>query len=190
MQMELRRIHCELGVTMIYVTHDQTEAMAMSDRIAVFNQGRIEETGTPGEVYFAPRTRFVESFIGDSNLFEGRSLADGIVEIDEFGPIATGRLDLAQGADVSVLVRPETIRLRREAIAPSPTGNTIAIEEIVNYGDSFLVVGKKAGLEIHVRVPSIDMPELERGLECGIEWSPARVHVIVAGARTELGTPI
>ena len=180
MQMELKRIHRELGVTMIYVTHDQTEAMAMSDRIAVFNRGRIEQIGTPGEIYFAPRTRFVASFVGDSNLFEGRCGTQGIVEVEDFGELATGRADLSAGSTVNLLVRPETIRLRRDGVSPSPTTSTITVEEMVNYGDSYLLVGKRSGREIRVRVPSIDMPELRRGAECGIEWNPARVHVIAA----------
>jgi len=150
MQMELKRIHRELGVTMIYVTHDQTEAMAMSDRIAVFNRGRIEQIGTPGEIYFAPRTRFVASFVGDSNLFEGRCGTQGIVEVEDFGELATGRADLSAGSTVNLLVRPETIRLRRDGVSPSPTTSTITVEEMVNYGDSYLLVGKRSGREIRV----------------------------------------
>jgi putative spermidine/putrescine transport system ATP-binding protein len=180
MQMELKRIHRELGVTMIYVTHDQTEAMAMSDRIAVFNRGRIEQVGTPTEVYFTPKTSFVASFVGDSNLFDGKVGAGGVVEVDGFGPIATDRSDLAGGADVRLLVRPETIRLRPGIVSSSPLGNVITIDETVNYGDSFLVIGSNADREIRVRIPSIDMPELVRGSRCGIEWSPSRVHVLAS----------
>jgi putative spermidine/putrescine transport system ATP-binding protein len=178
MQMELKRIHRELGVTMIYVTHDQTEAMAMSDRIAVFNRGRIEQIGTPAEVYFTPRTPFVASFVGDSNLFEGKASSGGIVEVQGFGPIATRRTDLAPGSDVRLLVRPETIRLRPDVAVPSPEANCITVEETVNYGDSFLVVGRAADRQVRVRISSIDMPELARGGRCGIEWTAARVHVI------------
>jgi len=178
MQMELKRLHRELGVTMIYVTHDQTEAMAMSDRIAVFNRGCIEQVGTPAEIYFSPKTAFVASFVGDSNLFEGRAGADGIDEVAGFGPIATARRDLAPGATVHVLVRPETIRLKPGAGTTSPGTNSITVQETVNYGDSFLVVGQAAGRQIRVRIPSIDMPALARGGRCGIEWTSGRVHVI------------
>ncbi len=180
MQIELRRIHRELGVTMVYVTHDQGEAMALSDRIAVFNRGRIEQVGTPAEVYGTPRTRFVATFVGDSNLFDGTARADGIVEIAGFGPIATATAGLAPGRPVSLLVRPETIRLRPGTAAPSPTRATITVDELVHYGDSVLVVGRHAEREIRVRVPSIDMPALGRGDACAIEWQPERVHVIPA----------
>ena len=72
MQVEIKRIHREVGITMIYVTHDQTEAMTMSDRIAVFSDGRIEQVGSPLEVYHRPVNRFVAEFVGDSNFLPGR----------------------------------------------------------------------------------------------------------------------
>ena len=71
MQVELKRIHREVGITMVYVTHDQTEAMTMSDRVAVFSHGKLEQVAPPLEVYHRPRTRFVGEFIGDSNIFAG-----------------------------------------------------------------------------------------------------------------------
>ena len=72
MQVEIKRIHREIGITMIYVTHDQTEAMTMSDRVAVFSNGKVEQIGSPLEVYNRPANRFVGEFIGDSNFFAGR----------------------------------------------------------------------------------------------------------------------
>ena len=178
MQVELTRIHRDLGVTMIYVTHDQSEAMAMSDRIAVFHQGRIEQIGTPSEVYFKPQTRFVASFVGDSNLFEGRALESGLVHVPGFGPIATREQGIVAGAAVNVLIRPETISLLGRAHEGSDTGRTITIDEIVNYGDSVLVLGAAAGRQIRIRVPGILMPDVRRGDSCGIEWRPERVHVV------------
>ncbi|MGO4669815.1 ABC transporter ATP-binding protein [Bosea sp. 2YAB26] len=178
MQMELKRIHRELGVTMVYVTHDQTEAMAMSDRIAVFNRGRIEQIGTPSEVYFTPKTRFVASFVGDSNLLSGKTRESGLVDVAGIGPIATSAEHVPPGKDVSILVRPETIRLSSERAELSPLRNSITIAEIVNYGDSVLVLGRKAGQELRIRVPSMEMPDLRRGDECDIEWAPTRIHVI------------
>ena len=71
MQLEIKHLHQRLGVTIIYVTHDQEEALVMSDRIAVFNRGRIEQVGTPTELYERPATRFVADFIGESNIFPG-----------------------------------------------------------------------------------------------------------------------
>src|SRR5580765_8070366 len=71
MQLEIKRIHRELGTTIVYVTHDQEEAMTMSDRICLMNHGRIEQLGTPSDLYFRPRTLFVAEFLGESNLLEG-----------------------------------------------------------------------------------------------------------------------
>ncbi|MGY6250705.1 ABC transporter ATP-binding protein [Bosea thiooxidans] len=176
MQIELKRIHRELGVTMVYVTHDQGEAMAMSDRIAVFNRGRIEQIGSPAEVYAKPQTRFVASFIGDSNLIEGIVGRDGVVELPGFGSFAAGHHELASGSVVDVLVRPEIIRLSKEAASLDDFSFTI--DEIVNYGDSFLIIGKSGGQELRARVPGLDMPLLARGERCGISWPKERVHVV------------
>src|SRR2546421_7121811 len=88
MQVEIKRIHREVGITMIYVTHDQTEAMTMSDRVAVFHDGRIEQVGSPLDVYDRPANRFVGEFIGDSNFFAGRIDAanPAIAELACIGP--------------------------------------------------------------------------------------------------------
>ena len=93
MQVELKRIQREAGITFIFVTHDQEEAMRMSDRIAVFNEGSIEQIGTPQEVYERPQTKFVASFLGVSNIFSGQSAQDIF------------------GASTMVNVRPERIKL-------------------------------------------------------------------------------
>jgi putative spermidine/putrescine transport system ATP-binding protein len=87
MQVELKRIHREVGITMVYVTHDQTEAMTMSDRVAVFNHGRLEQVAPPLEVYHHPLTRFVGAFIGDSNFLDGRIDGDGSVLLDGLGEV-------------------------------------------------------------------------------------------------------
>src|SRR5436309_12606102 len=115
MQVELKRIHREVGITMVYVTHDQTEAMTMSDRIAVFNHGTLEQVAPPLEVYHRPRTRFVGEFIGDSNFFTGRvdSAHAGRVDVDGLEPIpvdpeAWRRLGASR---VDVLARPERVQL-------------------------------------------------------------------------------
>src|SRR5205823_3488679 len=75
MQIELKALQREIGITFVFVTHDQDEALTMSDRIAVFNQGRVEQVGTPAEVYDRPATAFVADFIGTSNLVQGDEAA-------------------------------------------------------------------------------------------------------------------
>ncbi len=114
---EIRRLQKRLGITMIYVTHDQEEALVISDRIAVMNKGMIEQIGTPFEIYSNPQTPFVANFIGTTNPIEGRVLKkeDGIavVEIGE-GLSIKSQIDnkISQGQDVILFVRPEDIGIR------------------------------------------------------------------------------
>jgi putative spermidine/putrescine transport system ATP-binding protein len=115
MQLEIKAIHRDAGTTIVYVTHDQEEAMTMSDRICLMNGGRIEQLGTPSELYFRPRTLFVADFIGESNLLQGTVagasgsqvevlLADGATRVH-----ATAHEPFAQGSKVRVMVRPQNI---------------------------------------------------------------------------------
>ena len=125
MQVELKRIQQEVGITFIYVTHDQEEAMTMSDRIAVMNRGRYEQLGDPESLYERPATRFVAGFLGVSNLLpgtvrgRGRRLRHGASSRDDTLVRAPSGLVDGQ-ADVSIGVRPEKIRLR-DPTMPIPT---------------------------------------------------------------------
>lgn len=114
MQEELTRIQRQVGITFVYVTHDQEEALAMSDRIAVMEQGRLLQVGTPAEIYGAPTSRGVMEFIGSANVFEGTVAAAGTGEVDLPG---LGRMPaqdaerLGAGTSVSLMVRPERMHL-------------------------------------------------------------------------------
>jgi len=117
MLLELDRIHDEVGTTFIYVTHDQGEAMSLSDRIAVMNNGVIEQIGTPAEIYENPRTKFVASFIGDTNFFDGK-IIDQIdrenckIEMNGLGEFPSfNEHKLASGSKVTVSIRPEKFRI-------------------------------------------------------------------------------
>ncbi|RJS95135.1 sulfate/molybdate ABC transporter ATP-binding protein [Salinisphaera sp. Q1T1-3] len=109
----LVRLHDELHVTSVFVTHDQEEAMEVADRIVVMNQGRIEQYGTPDEVYETPATAFVSRFLGDVNLFHGR-IEQGQLHTAAFGARATAT-PAGEGASVQAHVRPHELRLRRDA---------------------------------------------------------------------------
>lgn len=174
MQVELKRIHKDLGVTMVYVTHDQTEAMTMSDRIAVFNQGRIEQVGTPNEIYFAPKTRFVASFIGDSNIMEASSLGDGRYETP-VGVVEARATIAARNSKADLLLRPEMIRISDAAQAGR---QPMTIDTTVNYGDNLLVIGKLGTQAIRMRVPGVDARRLDGASECHVTWRSEDVHVI------------
>jgi len=111
---EIRQIQRELGITAIYVTHDQEEALSISDRIVVMNQGRVEQIGTPFAIYNRPRTRFVASFVGTLNQLRGRVLdpTAGRLLVDGQEIVAAaGLADAAEGAERTVALRPEAVRL-------------------------------------------------------------------------------
>src|SRR5947207_1592367 len=130
MQFELKQLQKKLGLTLVFVTHDQEEALAMSDRIAVMNGGRVEQIGTPAEIYNQPMTRFVADFIGDTNIFRGERTAtrSGELALD----VGKGLiLALPPSADMpgtgvlSVALRPEKIQLSpRSEAADGASGVT------------------------------------------------------------------
>jgi putative spermidine/putrescine transport system ATP-binding protein len=111
---EIRALQRKLGITTLFVTHDQEEALSMSDRIVVMNDGAIEQVGTPNEIYNAPRTRFVASFIGTLNLLDGRIVDPSAGAVDIDGQRATTRRDLngAKPGDIlPMALRPEALRI-------------------------------------------------------------------------------
>ncbi len=120
MQVELKRIQREVGITFVYVTHDQGEALTMSDRIAVMNDGLIEQLGSPTEIYEHPATRFVAGFIGTSNLLTGTasriSGTDAVIEVgpDERIVVPVRGLPVTEGSTLELTVRPEKIELTTE----------------------------------------------------------------------------
>ena len=118
LQTELRRIHQETGVTVLYVTHDQEEALRLSDRIAVFNKGRIEQVGSGSDLYEAPATRFVASFIGNSNFLPvelaSHEAGNSVFTLPDGNRIASGtpRTTVQSGRPAVLMVRPDCMRLR------------------------------------------------------------------------------
>ena len=119
MRYELQRLHVETGSTFVYVTHDQEEAMTMSDRIAVMNAGVIEHLASPSEIYNQPKTRFVANFIGESNIFTGevKKLEDHIAEIKvEQGDVKMELSGFEQGEQIHVCVRPEVMKYSKTPV--------------------------------------------------------------------------
>jgi len=142
MLLELDIIHDQVGITFLYVTHDQGEAMSLSDRIAVMHNGKVEQLGTPGEIYEAPRSSFVAAFIGDTNFFEGtvreiisqeysRLAIDGFPDVVVFND-----KNMRCGDAVYFSVRPEKFRISRERRALDDKHNVIAatVEDIIYLG--------------------------------------------------------
>lgn len=143
MLLELDLIHDEVGITFLFITHDQTEAMAVSDRIAVFSQGRVEQIGTPIELYEAPKSSFVAAFIGDTNFLDGHvsekvSNEYSLLKIDDFpNVLCFNDKQLNVGDLVHLSVRPEKMHISREQPIANPRHNMIegVVEDVVYKGD-------------------------------------------------------
>ncbi|WP_299395953.1 ABC transporter ATP-binding protein [Pelagibius sp.] len=134
MQLELKRLQHEFGITFVVVTHDQEEALVLADRIALMNGGRIVQLDAPRALYEEPRTRFAAQFIGLTNLFEGRAVAGGI-EIAGLGPLQAA-CDLQAGSACALSVRPERIVLARDRMAEGYNAVSGEITDIAYLGQS------------------------------------------------------
>jgi spermidine/putrescine transport system ATP-binding protein len=158
MLIELDLIHDEVGITFLYVTHDQAEAMSLSDRIAVMDSGRIEQVGTPAEIYESPRTSFVAAFIGDTNFLEGRVLdcpdreycrlsIAGMPEILCFNDKL-----LRPGQPIYLSIRPEKVHISRERPEEKSQRNYLpaVVEDVIYLGSNTKYWVRAAGYRIQV----------------------------------------
>jgi putative spermidine/putrescine transport system ATP-binding protein len=172
MQVELKQLQKELGVTLIFVTHDQEEAMTMSDRIAVMNAGRIEQFGTPTEIYSRPRTRFVADFIGEINLFEC-TWRDGSFRLDEGVVLPTD--DHRPSGAGTVAVRPERMRF-----APADQALLSGRVESTSFvgGQTIYRIVTEAGRRLLVKEISAGASSHPVGGVVGIRWNPQDAVVL------------
>lgn len=196
MQVELKHLQQRLGITFIYVTHDQEEALTMSDRIAVMSGGVIEQLGTSEEIYHRPRTRFVADFIGETNLFTGQVVAlsaSGLtVETPALRLTVPATPDVSAGALVHVSVRPEAIRVRPEdasgshgALVGAGTvgSNRLSgrlLEKTFIGAATRLVVEVDAGQLVTVQTHNGDSHSLRQGSPVTLTWEPEDSAVMVA----------
>jgi putative spermidine/putrescine transport system ATP-binding protein len=144
MQLEIRRLHRELGVTMVFVTHDQTEAMTLSDRVAVFNHGRVEQLASPQQLYDTPANPFVAGFVGDNNMLGG--LAEGAAALrTSDGSCLLGRSvgSMAPGEAATLCVRPEHLRVAGDADAGNRLQATLV--DAIHQGDHWRLVVRLRG---------------------------------------------
>ncbi|HWH92930.1 MAG TPA: ABC transporter ATP-binding protein, partial [Baekduia sp.] len=155
MQLELKRLQHEVGITFIVVTHDQEEALTMADRIALMRDGRVEQVGPPDVLYEAPATRFVASFLGDANFFDG------------------------PGDGELVVVRPERLRLAPAAADSSAHSVRGRVAEVVYLGTARKFVVDVPGREaVHVRVPSDGGAVANAGDEVVVSWAAEDGQVV------------
>ena len=187
MQVELKRIQREVGITFVYVTHDQNEALTMSDRIAVMNDGIIEHLGSPREIYEHPKTRFVAGFIGTSNLLTGTvARVDGdraVIELnqDERIIVPVHEVSVHTGQALELTVRPEKIEL--SAAAPSGAGCRLrgTVTEVVYLGTSTnFSVTTTAGADVVIfqQNSASASSAAARGDSVWLSWNPQHSYPI------------
>jgi putative spermidine/putrescine transport system ATP-binding protein len=177
MQVEIKRIQKEVGITTIYVTHDQTEAMTMSDRVAVFGEGKLRQIAPPLEIYNHPTSKFVGEFIGDSNFFQGKVGSAGILEIDGLCASRIANTHLSPGTTVDLLVRPERIRIAKPG--ENLTTVPMTVETLVNYGDNVLAIGNAGNQRLRMRIAGAPPAELQEGATITVGWVPEEAHPIL-----------
>jgi spermidine/putrescine transport system ATP-binding protein len=139
MQLTLKRIQHEIGITFVHVTHDQEEAMTMADAIAVMNRGRIEQLGAPEELYERPRTSFVARFLGASNLLHGTVDASGAVRLASGAVVRVDEELPPSGSPVAVGIRPEKIRLERSRDEENRLSGTVVERSYVGVATQYNV---------------------------------------------------
>ncbi len=181
MRFEIRRLHDEFRITTVYVTHDQAEAMATSDRIAVMNAGRIEQVDAPHLLYTRPRTRFVAGFIGRTNLLEAR-LENGEIGFDGFA-MRVAQIDPELGGEsrpVLLSVRPQSIRLH-SARPAGPAGRPVVpgvVAQRVFLGETwdYVVQPQGSGTRLRVTAPPLQVHEI--GDAVWIDFDPKQMALV------------
>jgi putative spermidine/putrescine transport system ATP-binding protein len=177
LQLEIRRLHVELGITILHVTHDQEEALVLSDRIGVFRHGHIEQVGTPRDLYDRPKTVFVAEFIGEANIFSGTVSQDGeapMIKGNSWllrGPAGSDE-HLPAGSAASLIVRPDRLSLAPADSSPSPGRQRIRgrVRQVVYLGRVLKIELEALDKIVYAR-PSVDATFVPSpGDEVAIEW--------------------
>ena len=194
LQVELKRVQAEVGITFVYVTHDQEEALTMSDRIAVMHAGRVEQLGTPEDLYERPRTRFVADFIGTTNLLVG--VVDSIDARSAVIRFGGGELG-PTAADGLTVGRPVELSLRPEAVTLRPTGGppaglpvlTGTVEQAAYLGSIVQYLVRTAGgMSITALAPKTGT-RIPVGDAVEVTWSPGDALVLAEPVETQEEVP-
>jgi spermidine/putrescine transport system ATP-binding protein len=185
MQLELKRIQREVGITFVFVTHDQGEALTMSDRIAVMSEGVVEQIGTPEEIYHRPATLFVAGFIGSANLLpgtaEGHDGAATVVRLESGSVVAAsgGPRVPSTGDPVSVMLRPERVRPTADRPADG-YGLPATVAQLIFQGATArLHVALADGTELVTYVDShVELPFVRPGDDIWVAWDPGAAYLL------------
>jgi len=186
LQVELKRIQRDVGITFVYVTHDQEEALTMSDRIAVMNRGRVEQIATPEEVYDRPATTFVAGFIGVSNLMPATVTSSQEVKLDEGTTIAAATDGFSSGDRCHAVVRPEKLRVEMgedgNGAADHPRVEGTVTSSLYLGTATQIAVDLGEGVRMTVLVPNADEAERQRlpggGARVALSWEPEHMHLV------------
>ena len=196
MQLELKRIQREVGITFIFVTHDQGEALTMSDRIAVMSRGQVEQIGTPEEIYAAPASIFVAGFIGSANLLPGTLVGAGdgraVARLDSGQEVAVMATTAAQPGDpVTVMLRPERLSATTDASTGGDRSIGGVIENVIFQGsERRLIVHLPDDAEVVATIGADDaLPHVRPGDPITLQWAPDAPYLLrgrsaVVGATT------
>ncbi len=176
MQIELKRLQTETGITFIFVTHDQEEALTMSDRIGVMSAGKLQQVGSPRDIYTRPLNRFVASFIGDTNFLTAQSVPGGLRLAG--GVVVEMAIAAAPGRALTATVRPEQVRL----CAPGEAGAIAArVRALVYFGtDTQCHMAMADGTEIMARLqsPATGEADLREGQDVAFRFAPGALQVL------------
>ncbi|MGM0397758.1 MAG: ABC transporter ATP-binding protein [Halobacteriota archaeon] len=180
MQVELKNLQEDLGITFVYVTHDQEEALTMSDEIAVMNDGHLEQLGTATEIYEEPASEFVADFIGETNLVRGTYAVDGGTPVVESDGVTYAVPETPEASgEVSFAIRPEKIRIGREATAADNVVEGEVVDEIYKGNLGKFVVHLENGQELTVDMQIRDQGEyLSVGSSVTVGWDADNVVVL------------
>jgi spermidine/putrescine transport system ATP-binding protein len=188
MKVELKQMQSRVGTTFIYITHDQSEALVMSNKVAVMNNGAFEQVGTPSDLYYHPETSFVAGFVGDANKWQAK-----VTQVDNVscttqvanGPALRGKINgtapIAVGEKVDVFVRPEAIKIVQNGQTADPNENSLqctVVDLLFNGANSTaLLVDVASGKELHVALPQTgEFIGLQKGEALTISWSQDQTH--------------
>jgi spermidine/putrescine transport system ATP-binding protein len=184
MQVELKQLQERVGITFVYVTHDQEEALTMSDRIAVMDGGQLLQVGTPEEIYARPRTRFVADFIGDTNLLRATAEDEAHARLPDGTTIRVAH-EATAGSELTVAIRPEHVGLRRPDSDRDPSLDALHGEvTLVSFlGNAILyeVTGDSGDPPTRIRIRQGNAPGIEHfdvGDRVRVRWAPSSATVL------------
>ena len=158
LRVEIQSIQRDLGITTIYVTHDQAEALAISDRVAVLHDGRVEQVATPETVYRDPASRFVAEFVGDNNIFDGVVTGEGVDVGGEALPLPP-EASYDEGESVAIAVRPEAIAIAEDGRGSGDVELSATVTTVEFLGDAYHVHCAWNGHTVVVKTEATDPPE-------------------------------